>query len=63
MANFLFLPWASRLDLYNQYEVLLKEIMVEGVLSIQAGDNPTILRERLNSFVPADKRTKQEVKE
>ncbi len=63
MANFLFLPWASRLDLYNQYEVLLKEIVVEGVLSIQAGDNPTILRERLNSFVPADKRTKQEVKE
>jgi chemotaxis protein MotA len=63
MANFLFLPWASRLALYNQYEVLLKEIMVEGVLSIQAGDNPTILRERLNSFVPADKRVKQEPKE
>ena len=55
-ANFILIPMASRLSLYSKLETLMKEITVEGVLSIQAGDNPTILRERLNSFIPESSR-------
>jgi chemotaxis protein MotA len=51
MANFLLLPWAGRLDLYNKYDVITKEIILEGVLSIQAGDNPAVLREKLHSYL------------
>jgi chemotaxis protein MotA len=56
MANQFLLPMASKLELWNKYDVLLKEIIIEGVLSIQAGDNPAILREKLQTFMsPADR--------
>lgn len=51
IANFLLIPMSAKLELYTNLEALMKEIVVEGVLSIQAGDNPAILRERLNAFV------------
>jgi chemotaxis protein MotA len=57
LANLVLLPMASKLDLYNSLDILMKEIIVEGVLSIQAGDNPAILRERLNSFIAISERT------
>jgi chemotaxis protein MotA len=56
MANFLLLPMSSRLETYNRLDVLLREIVIEGVLSIQAGDNPVILREKLHSFIPPELR-------
>ncbi|MGL4367402.1 MAG: motility protein A [Brevinemataceae bacterium] len=51
LANWICIPMAAKLHAYNADEVLMKEIILEGVLSIQAGDNPAILRERLNSFL------------
>lgn len=51
LANWICIPVAAKLTVYNAGEVLMKEIILEGVLSIQAGDNPSILRERLNSFL------------
>lgn len=51
LANLMLIPMSYKLDIYSQMDVLMKEIIVEGVLSIQAGDNPAILRERLYSFV------------
>ncbi len=62
MANLYFIPMAYKLDLYNQLDVLMKEIIIEGVLSIQAGDNPAILRERLNSFIAVSDRAAQAAK-
>ena len=56
LANWICLPVAAKLNVYNSDEVLMKEIILEGVLSIQAGDNPAILRERLNSFLGATER-------
>ena len=32
-------------------EILLKEVMVEGILSIQSGDNPRIVEEKLKAFL------------
>ncbi len=52
ISNAIVLPMATRLDLKNQKDVLIKTIMLEGVLSIQAGDNPTLTREKLTAFLP-----------
>ncbi len=60
LANHFLLPMSAKLYLWNQYDVIMKEIVLEGVLSIQAGDNPTILREKLNSFLSPAQRPKTE---
>lgn len=55
MANLLWLPMASRIKERNKQLLLLREIMIEGILSIQAGDNPGLLEEKLNAFLdPAE---------
>ena len=51
-SNFVFLPIASKLRLKTEQEVMMKEIMIEGILSIQAGENPRIVEEKLKSFFP-----------
>lgn len=63
LANWICIPIASKLNVNNNGEVLMKEIILEGVLSIQAGDNPAILRERLNSFLGANERRGDSVEE
>ncbi|MGL5254127.1 MAG: motility protein A [Brevinema sp.] len=56
VANLICSPAASKLKNYNDNEIMMKEIILEGVLSIQAGDNPAILRERLNAFLSVSDR-------
>jgi chemotaxis protein MotA len=50
-ANMLWLPLAAKLKLRNKGETLIKELMIEGMLSIQAGENPRIVREKLEAFL------------
>ncbi len=50
-ANLLFLPIAGKLKLRSQAEVVTKELTIEGICSIQAGDNPRLLRDKLVTFV------------
>jgi chemotaxis protein MotA len=40
----------------DKYETRSKEIVIEGILSIQSGDNPRILLEKLLSFLPPPER-------
>ncbi len=56
MANLLWLPMASRIkERYGQL-LLVREIMIEGILAIQAGDNPRLLEEKLLAFLdPRDR--------
>jgi len=51
MANVLFLPAAGKLKVRTANEILTKEIVIEGILSIQSGDNPRIVEQKLKSFV------------
>ena len=51
LANFLFNPIASKLKDISKEEILFKTVMVEGMLSIQAGENPRIIEEKLKSFL------------
>lgn len=54
LANLLFLPIAGKLKVRGADEVQRRELIMEGILSIQAGDTPSLLQEKLSSFLPAD---------
>jgi chemotaxis protein MotA len=58
-ANFFFLPMANKLDAHTESELLLKEVMIEGILSIQKGDIPIILNRKLQAFLAAKLRKKK----
>ncbi|MGD9581291.1 MAG: flagellar motor protein [Vampirovibrionia bacterium] len=51
IANIVLLPLGSKIRLRAREEILVKEMIVEGVLSIHAGENPSVLEEKLNSFL------------
>lgn len=57
IANWLCNPIASKLGVNNAIEMQIKEITVEGILSIQAGENPRIIEEKLKSFLAPSQRT------
>jgi chemotaxis protein MotA len=48
----IFIPIGKKLKIKSREEILLKEIMIEGLLSIQAGENPRIIEEKLKAFLP-----------
>ncbi len=57
MANMFMLPMSGKLSLHNNIEVRSKEMVIEGVLSIQAGDNPRILAQKLLTYLtPKDRK-------
>jgi chemotaxis protein MotA len=51
VANAFAIPLAKKLSSRSADEVLSMELMVEGVLSIQAGENPRIVEEKLKVFL------------
>ncbi|MDR2552761.1 MAG: MotA/TolQ/ExbB proton channel family protein [Treponema sp.] len=58
MANLFMIPMAGKLKNQDGAESKVKEMQIEGVLSIQAGDNPRILAMKLLSYLePADRKT------
>lgn len=52
LANWIATPCATKLKANNDKEITLRNIMVEGLLSIQAGENPRVIEEKLKSFLP-----------
>lgn len=56
LANLIFLPIAGKLKARSANEVLVKELIMYGILSVQSGDNPRVLEEKLNSFLPPGER-------
>ncbi|MBN1257347.1 MAG: motility protein A [Planctomycetes bacterium] len=55
-ANLLFGPIADKLQMRNDEEILMKQIVLEGVKSIQAGDNPRIVEQKLRIYLPPSER-------
>jgi chemotaxis protein MotA len=51
-ANVIYLPISARLKQLSQDELHARSLIVEGILSIQAGDNPRVVQEKLITFVP-----------
>lgn len=51
LANLVFSPIAKKLSIRNDEEYLCKQIIIEGVLSIQSGENPKFMKEKLISYL------------
>lgn len=52
LANAVFLPLAEKLGFTNKQELLTMEIIIRGIMSIQAGENPRVIEQKLKTFVP-----------
>jgi chemotaxis protein MotA len=51
LANLVFNPMARKLKTQTAVETMQKELLLEGLLSIQDGENPRIIRDKLHSFI------------
>jgi len=59
-ANLIFLPLAGKLGIYSKAETTAMEMTIEGICAIARGENPTVVREKLQAFVSQGRR--EEVK-
>jgi chemotaxis protein MotA len=55
-ANLVFFPFANKLRLQSENEEHLHRLMVRGILAIHAGDNPRIVRQKLETFLAPEHR-------
>ncbi|MDD4583843.1 MAG: MotA/TolQ/ExbB proton channel family protein [Eubacteriales bacterium] len=51
LANCLFIPISNKLEIAQEKEILLKEMIIEGVVSIKEGENPKFIQEKLLNFL------------
>lgn len=54
LANLVFIPMASKLEYKTEEEIFIKQIIIEGVIGVQSGQNPRILEEKLSAFLSED---------
>lgn len=62
IANVFCIPIVNKLKTRSSQEILMKEVMLEGMLSIQAGENPRIIEEKLKAFLAPKLRNKMSEK-
>lgn len=58
LANMIALPIADKLELRSKEEKLIKSMIIDGILAIQQGQNPRIIRDYLTTYLPASARIK-----
>jgi chemotaxis protein MotA len=58
-ANLIYLPLAAKLKSKSEEEITYRYMIMEGILALQAGENPRIVREKLLSFLPPTEREKK----
>jgi chemotaxis protein MotA len=51
IANVLCIPLSEKLKGYSASEMMIKELMIEGIMSLQSGDNPRIVEQKLTAFI------------
>ena len=51
LSNVLCLPIVEKLKTFSKKEILIKELMLEGIMSLQSGDNPRIVEQKLMAFL------------
>lgn len=52
VSNLFCLPFADKLGFYSKREMEVREVIVRGILSIQEGDNPRVLEQKLSTCLP-----------
>jgi chemotaxis protein MotA len=50
-ANMVFIPMAGKLDQRAKEEALLRELMIEGIVAVQSGEKPALIKEKLTGFI------------
>ena len=63
LANLVFLPIAGKLKRRSENELMLKNIVLEGIISIHGREHPILIREKLMTFVALSERKTLEKKE
>ena len=58
MANLLFLPIAGKLKVRREEEVKYKQLIIEGIASIQVGDNPRVVEKKMNTYLSPSEQIK-----
>lgn len=51
LANCIFMPMSNKLEIAQEREMLYKELIIEGVISIKEGENPKYIQEKLQNFL------------
>jgi len=59
-SNAVFMPFAEKLGFNNKVELNSLEIIVRGVMAIQSGENPRVIEQKLQTFLPSAMRTKED---
>ncbi len=52
VSNLFCLPFSEKLNFLSKHELLTMEIVVRGIMGIQSGDNPRVIEQKLNTFIP-----------
>jgi chemotaxis protein MotA len=60
VANVFFIPFGEKLGFINKQEMLSLEIIVRGIMAIQSGENPRVVEQKLNTFLPPKLRASEE---
>ncbi|TDF93464.1 flagellar motor protein [Paenibacillus piri] len=53
-ANVLYLPIANKIKIRSKEQISEMELMLEGILALQAGENPQLIQKKLKSFLHQD---------
>ena len=56
LSNMVFLPLSGKLEVLAGSEGLLRDLMVEGIVAIQSGEKPALIKEKLKGFLPPSDR-------
>jgi len=59
IANLVFLPVCGKLKRKSDDEVLVRDIVIEGIISMKAGDIPSIIESKLKAYLPPKKRERR----
>ncbi len=59
LANVIFLPMAGKLKVLSANELFCKQLIIEGVLAIQVGENPRLIKEKLMGYLPQNTKNKK----
>lgn len=54
LANTVFMPMSSKLEIAQNRDLLIKELIIEGVVAIKEGENPKYIRDKLMNFLTED---------
>ncbi len=60
LSNAVFIPFAEKLGFINKQELNAMEIVIRGVMAIQSGENPRVIEQKLNTFLPPKQRPRRD---